>query len=427
MKKILLVSLMVFVTINLRAQVSYCFSDENSNSIVSIRSYAEDEEDGFYKKTDNQTVSYLLKKAVKPYAYDKKNQKLYVETSAGNYVISLKDAYANYYKKTVPNLKGAGLDEAIASVNKRLDDSYNGINAEKQKKIDKRRKEKEEYQKKALNGDVHGVLSVDSLKSDFHHYFPFSVGDTINIIGYSFKNNLNHYALYSDKGAGLYYGGGNRNRPFNNAYRIFYEDLPSVDDPRVTSLVAQIKEKTDPINAVRRARKDSLDAAIKAREDSLNAAKIAAALKELNDSKLDLINTLKKKAPVVVKCDSWSANSVGGITVSVSVTNCSNQTIKYITFQGYFLNAVGDKCINEIGGGTVWKARGIGPIGPAPTTLDNFDERWDGYRANYTFDNPTFYSRVADTFHFSSVTIQYMNGKTISLSGKNLNSHVIYN
>ena len=134
----------------------------------------------------------------------------------------------------------------------------------------------------------------------------------------------------------------------------------------------------------------------------------------------------KENDPVIVHVDSWEANSAGGIEVNLSVTNCSTQPIKYITFQGYFTNAVGDKCRNEIGGGTVWKGRGVGPIGPRPTTIENFDERFEDNKGSYNFDNLTFYSRVAAYFQLSSVTIQYMNGKTITLSGANLKKHVRY-
>ena len=180
--------------------------------------------------------------------------------------------------------------------------------------------------------------------------------------------------------------------------------MPSVEDPEVISIIETKRSEADSIQAIKNSR----------------------LIEELNESKQNLINVLQKKAPVVVELDSWSSNSVGGIELSLNVTNCSNQTIKYITFQGYFLNSVGDKCRNEIGGGTVWKARGVGPIGPKPTTIDNFDERWEDCKASYTFDNTSFYSRVADTFFFSSITIQYMNGKTVTLSGKNLDSHIIY-
>lgn len=124
--------------------------------------------------------------------------------------------------------------------------------------------------------------------------------------------------------------------------------------------------------------------------------------------------------------NSLNSNSVGGIEVSLNVINCATQPIKYITIQGYFTNAVGDKCRNDIGGGFVWKGKGVGPIGPRPTSLENFDERYSLNEANYTFDDLKFYSRVAENFHFSSVSIEYMNGKKITLSGAILKKHIRY-
>ena len=259
------------------------------------------------------------------------------------------------------------------------------------------------YRNKALKGEVFGVIESTYLKDDDDD-FPYSLGDTVSLIGYSKKGAVHYYAMYSNKGAGIFHGYNSVVVTFKNSGTIQYLNLASVDDPEVKSIIESKKTEID----------------------SLNIVQTARILTELEESKQNLINTLKMCSPVVVRCDSWSSNSAGGIEVSVTVTNCSSQTIKYITLQGYFENAVGDKCRNEIGGGTIWKARGIGPIGPVPTSTENFDERWDDCRASYTFDNLTFYSRVADTFHFSSIAIQYMNGKTITLSGKNLKSHVIY-
>ena len=257
--------------------------------------------------------------------------------------------------------------------------------------------EREHYQARALRGEVKGILNKT--------FSPFKDGDTISIVGYSEINDSEKYALYSDNWAGVY------NEPkyslgklFKNDKDIIRENLLSVDAPEVIAVIERQKAMADSLNAI----KDSL------------------MLEELNEVTNNLIEIYKKRDPVIVQVDSWSSNSAGRIEVNLSVTNCSTQTIKYISFQGYFTNAVGDKCRNEIGGSTIWKARGIGPIGSRPTTLDNFKERYEECRASYDFDNLTFYSKVADRFHLSSVSIQYMNGKTITLSGSNLNSHVIY-
>lgn len=160
--------------------------------------------------------------------------------------------------------------------------------------------------------------------------------------------------------------------------------------------------------------------------DSINEIKRLESLKGLNDFITGRIDVYKKNNPFVISDISWTANSVGGIEVSLSFTNCTGQAIKYVTFQGYFINAVGDKCRNEIDGSTIWKARGVGPIGSCPTTADNYYERYRNCEASYDFDNLTFYPRVGDSFRLSTVTVEYTNGRKMTLSGANLNKHVRY-
>lgn len=278
--------------------------------------------------------------------------------------------------------------------------------AEKQRIISqKRAEEKLQYRKKALNGEIIGVLSYSpQLKPVEGNGKPFKSGDTVSIVGYSSTANEHYFALYSDKAACAVSTTTKPQYIFKNASSIQFDHLPFHDDPEVKALLSKQQKIIDSVMAV----------------------KLAESEKVLAESQQKLIQLYKENDPVIVHVDSWEANSAGGIEVNLSVTNCATQPIKYITFQGYFTNAVGDKCRNEIGGGTIWKARGVGPIGPRPTTLENFDERFDDNRGSYTFDNLTFYSRVATYFQLSSVTIQYMNGKTITLTGANLKKHVRY-
>lgn len=107
----------------------------------------------------------------------------------------------------------------------------------------------------------------------------------------------------------------------------------------------------------------------------------------------------------------------------ISLSNCSSQKVKYVYFRGYFLNAVGDICRNEITGSTEWKYRGVGPIDPFPKTSDDSSY---GHRHTYFFGNPRFYSRIAEKFRLSSVTIEYMNGTKKVLSGAELKKRVKY-
>lgn len=272
--------------------------------------------------------------------------------------------------------------------------------------IQKKAEEKLQYQKKALNGELIGILSYYGLSMTplEGNSTPFKGGDTVSVVGYTSAGNTHYFALYSDKGACAVKTTTRPRSAFSNASSIQFDLLPPHDAPEVKLLLSEKQRLID----------------------SLLTIKLAESQKRLAESQQKLIQIYKENDPVIVHVDSWEANSAGGIEVNLSVTNCATQPIKYITFQGYFTNAVGDKCRNEIGGGTIWKGRGVGPIGPRPTTLENFKERFEDNKGNYNFDNLTFYSRVAAYFQLSSVTIQYMNGKTITLTGANLKKHVRY-
>ncbi len=275
----------------------------------------------------------------------------------------------------------------------------------RQIELELKRKQEEynlQYRKNALAGKVKGIVSTYFTNDEFRSS-PFSFGDTVSIVGYSYKDYRNYFALYSDKAAGIFQTS-SLSSAFKNSNQLKVDLLPSVDAPEVSAVLARQQEVIDSLLNVELAEKE----------------------KKLNELKQQLIQLYKEHIPILVTDVYWSSNSVGGIEVQLSVTNCSQQTIKYITFNGYFLNAVGDKCRNEIGGGTTWSAKGIGPIGPCPTTLENYDERLELCEGSYNFDTPTFYSRVADSFVLSSVTIQYMNGKTVTISGANMEKRVRY-
>lgn len=264
---------------------------------------------------------------------------------------------------------------------------------------------KSEYRSKALKGLIKGKLSSSaSLIEDENGLHRFTDGETVTIIGYTKTGNHHYYAMYSDRAVGKFHVLMPTSSTFTNDRDIDFTKLPSYDDPGVELVLKKQSVIIDSIRAIERVEER------KRVEESLTAR----------------IQEYKKNQPFVIDKISWSSNSAGGMYVSLDFFNCANQTVKYVTFQGYFLNAVGDKCRNEIGGSTIWKARGVGPIGPCPTTVDNHYERLQKCKASYNFDEITFYTRSADTFRLSSVTVQYMNGKTITLNGANLNKHVRY-
>ena len=339
----------------------------------------------------------------------KKNDTVYVvgrkSTSSNDYYALYGKKFAGIYKipSTYKFVYGDGVD--IKRLPSTDDPDVQRILTEKQREIEQQRAEaKVEYRRKALNCEIKGIMtgfSPDPMGDIRARYLK---GDTTMIIGYSKIGDEHYFALYSDALVGTFKHSWEPKSTFKNSDEIEFDLLPAYNDPEVVSFIQK-------------------KAAI---VDSLNEIKRLESLKGLNEFITGHIGTYKKNSPFIISDISWSANSVGGIEVSLSITNCTGQTIKYITFQGYFINAVGDKCRNDISGSTTWKARGVGPIGPCPTTADNYYDRKNNCGARYSFDDLTFYTRVAHTFRLSSVTVEYTSGRKITLSGANLNKHVKY-
>lgn len=131
----------------------------------------------------------------------------------------------------------------------------------------------------------------------------------------------------------------------------------------------------------------------KERLDSLKRAK-----------RIDLLkNTIKIK-----KVYLSSPNSAGGVDAHLVWKNVSNKTIKYLTWSGYPINAVGDPVSCEArgtieGGGTV-----TGPIKPGAT--DGYGTYWDCLWYNYSAKNLVL----------TDIYIEYMDGSSIHINSNEL-------
>ena len=186
--------------------------------------------------------------------------------------------------------------------------------------------------------------------------------------------------------------------------------LPSTDDPQVKAFIA--KEQQDMKERKAAEMRALEEKARKQREEQVAQRK---ALEEQEFADLKLMD------PAYIEVKKINMDSAGGNEVTIKFTNCSSQKVKYVYFTGYFLNAVGDKCRNEVGGSTVWKYTGVGPVSRIPNTPDRF-----GSYIKYFHSDPLFYSKNARKFRLSSVTIEYMNGKKTVLSGSELDDRVDY-
>lgn len=252
--------------------------------------------------------------------------------------------------------------------------------------------------------------------------------EIVTIVGYKNDGVGSLYAIIKSDGAGVYkHYGKDSFKSIPLAY------MPSTDDPMVRLLIDKENKKIEEQKKVREEEERRLAAIKKAHDDSIKAIKDSIEmvekqqeLAELKAKLAEQMDRIRKLGPALIKVTGWTMDSAGGITVSLQITNCTNQRIKYVTFKGYFLNAVGDRCRNEISGSTEWKGRGVGPIEAYPKTPDELVDGGKEHIGYYDFEHSSFYTRTADTFHLSSVTIEYMNGKKTVLAGAELKKRVIY-
>lgn len=186
--------------------------------------------------------------------------------------------------------------------------------------------------------------------------------------------------------------------------------LPSTDDPQVKTFIAKEKQVMKERKA---AEKQAFEEKARKQREEKEAQRKALEEQEFED--------LKLMDPAYMEVKKIKMDNAGGNEVTIKFTNCSSLKIKYVYFTGYFLNAVGDKCRDEITGSTVWKYTGVGPVSQIPNTPDRF-----GSYIKYFHSDPLFYSKNAQKFRLSSVTIEYMNGKKTVLSGEELDDRVDY-
>jgi hypothetical protein len=356
--------------------------------------------------------TFYAGESVTIHAYKKKSGKYHflIETEDYATIINCCNIPFHATEKELKKLPNALNSDADVLLKEKQQTVYQRqIKKEREARLAKEKADAEvkaQYRVKALNGQVKGKLSFTGRwkledENGLHRLCDEGI---VSIIGYSKVGNLHYYAVYSDEVVGSFHSTLPTHQTFDNYKDIEFNNLPSDSDPKVLLVLKEQSVIVDSLRAIESVEED----------------------RKTEETIVKRIQEYKENQPFIIDEISWSSNSVGGIYVSLNITNCANQTIKYVTFQGYFLNAVGDKCRNEIGGSTIWKVRGVGPIGPSPTTIDNNYERIQKCKASYDFDDLTFYSRSANTFRLSSVTVEYTNGRKLTLSGANLDKHVRY-
>ena len=271
---------------------------------------------------------------------------------------------------------------------------------------------------KALAGKYISYPSNSLLSQDIGLYV--KKNETITFLGYKAVHDISggyyyYYAVVSKDGAGICYS-------YESGFAFLRLDdqviinnvplpfLPSTDDQQVQVIIAKEKQA---IKNRKAAEMRTLEE--KARKQREEEAVQRKALEEQEFEDLKLMD------PAYIEVKKIKTDYAGGNEVTIKFTNCGSLKIKYVYFTGYFLNAVGDKCRDEVSGSTVWKYTGVGPVSRIPNTPDRF-----GSYIKYFHSDPLFYSKNARKFRLSSVTIEYMNGKKIVLSGAELGERVDY-
>lgn len=271
---------------------------------------------------------------------------------------------------------------------------------------------------KALAGKYISSPSNSLLSQDVDLYV--RKDETISFLGYKAVHDISggyyyYYAVVSKDGAGICYnyesGLGflklDDKVIVNNVPLPF---LPSTDDQQVQNIIAKEKQA---IKKRKAAEMRALEEKARKQREEQEAQRKALEEQEFED--------LKLMDPAYIEVKKIKMDNAGGNEVTIKFTNCSSLKIKYVYFTGYFLNAVGDKCRDEINGSTVWKYTGVGPVSRIPNTPDKY-----GSYIKYFHSDPLFYSKNARKFRLSSVTIEYMNGKKTVLSGAELDDRVDY-
>ena len=256
---------------------------------------------------------------------------------------------------------------------------------------------------KALAGKYKTIATDMILSNEYGG--SVSKKDTIKVIGYkeerSYVSSTYYYAIIKNDAASICHSYDLDKITIDNVPLPF---LPPISDPQVQAVIAKEKQ------------------IIKDRKAAETKAYYEKQRKLEEERKDQQFEDLKLMDPAYIEVKGWKMNSAGGINVNIKFTNCSKLRVKYVYFNGYFLNAVGDKCRNDVGGSTVWKNTGVGPISPFPAERKELVN----YTTIFRFDDPLFYAKTARKFRLSSVTIEYMNGKKTVLSGAELDDRVDY-
>lgn len=167
----------------------------------------------------------------------------------------------------------------------------------------------------------------------------------------------------------------------------------SAEDAEVQSVLKQAQDELDRIEAEAKAEEER-----KAAEAARTAEEKVHGLIQIHELKVNDIN------------------SVGGVDVKIAFTNCSDKTIKYITFTVEPYNAVGDKVKCEITKDDTALLQVTGPIEAGEGSEYEYGEWWGAH-----YWNAVWYNSTIKTIKLTGIEIQYTDKKKVEISGEDLN------
>ncbi len=121
----------------------------------------------------------------------------------------------------------------------------------------------------------------------------------------------------------------------------------------------------------------------------------------------------KEKARAIIhitKLKKSKPNSAGGVDLFIGFKNKSDKVIKYVYFSVIPYNAVGDVVSCEIRRDSIFKAQVTGPYEKGEGLNGDYDGYWDC----------AWYSYDIERIELSEITIEYMDGSFVALTGDDL-------
>lgn len=154
-------------------------------------------------------------------------------------------------------------------------------------------------------------------------------------------------------------------------------------------------------------KKDSNDAIIAAQAEQEEKAAYKERVRLDSIRKANRIEQVKHSVKII-KAYLSSPNSAGGVDAHLVWKNVSKKTIKYLTWSGYPINAVGDAVECEIRGVSESGGKVTGPIKPGTTY--GYGYYWECLWYNYS----------AKKLVLTGINIEYMDGSTMRINKNEL-------